>query len=199
MRINLIPHEPLTTTPLTIGTSIPLATIQTDDNEILTLTFGLDTTAIASFTAHSCNLEDAELQLFTTDYKRIYQNSYASWYTKGRFPYALTNASGELAAIIWFGPKEVPASECVSIPEVTRPWHTFAIRTYPPYRGKRLALPFAETVFRLHAEIFPQTPIWLDTVLTNEGAIRLYKKLGFVERGTKTSEGEDDRLIMTRT
>lgn len=180
------------TLPLPINTSVAIADVVTDDGEHLTLTLGLDAKAVDSFKQHSCNLDDAELHRFTSDYKRICENGYEAWYSKERYPYGLVNTAGELAALIWFGPKAPPA--------LTPPlsdganWQTFAIRTYPPYRGKRLAFPFSEAVFTVHAQIFPNVPIWLDTDLENAGAIGLYKKLGFVEVGE--TEG---RLVMTRT
>ena len=170
---------------LPIYSTKPAGEIKTEDGQTFKVTLGLDQTAVNQFTRRSCDLTDTELQRFTTDYKRICQNGYASWYAKERYPFTLLDSEGALAGIIWFGPKEFPELVSGEVPGVQKPWDTFAIRMYEPYRGKRLALPFSQSVFEAYAKMRPDHAVWLDTQNENEGAIRLYKKLGFVECGQR--------------
>lgn len=175
------------------------------NGQMFKVMFGLDQTSVNQFTRRSCDLTDTELQKFTTDYKRICQNGYASWYAKERYPFALLDAEGALAGIIWFGPKAFPPinatkKQYLDLSSRYQNWHTFAIRMYPPYRGQRLAFPFADFVFKAYAEMKPEVSIWLDTQNENLGAIGLYKKLGFVECGQKAASdaSDDGRLVMAR-
>ena len=172
--------------------------ITTDDGQSLNIFFGLDENAVKQFTAYSCDLSDIELHRFTSDYKRICEGGYETWYAKERYPYGLIASDGTLAGIIWFGPKTIPSLGDGTKTGTGETWHTFAIRLYPPYRGRRLALPFAQFVFAAHSKSFPGVPIWLDTATENAGAIRLYQKLGFVECGqTEVGDG-DGRLVMKK-
>ena len=171
-----------------------------DNGDSFQLFFGLKEHCVKQFTDRSCDFGDTELHRFTTDYKRICEGGYEAWYAKERYPFGLIAADETLAGIIWFGPKEFPGLIEGVAPTTNKPWHTFAIRLYPPYRGKRLALPFAEVVFAEHAKLFPGFAVWLDTQNENEGAIRLYQKLGFVACGQKANlDGSGDgRLVMAR-
>lgn len=195
--MTIIPKRPITdiVLPLTLHTSTILADLMTGEGERFALVFGLDTSMATAFKERSCDKSDTELHAFTSDYERICVNGYEAWFAKKRFPFALFDQRGNLAAIIWFGPKELPYEGVVpTTPQV--PWHTFAIRTYPPYRGKHLAFPFAEFVVRVHAQLFPKTPVWLRTDSQNSGAIRLYEKLGFTKNLSAT--GHETHVVMTR-
>jgi len=185
---------------LPIYTTQPLGTIHTESGQTFTITFGLDQSMVDQFTQRSGDRSDEELQRFTSDYKRIALGGYETWYAKERYPFALCDTKGTLAGIIWFGPKEFPEIVQGHAPQTHNPWDTFAIRLYSPYRGQRLAFPFAEFVFTAYEEIMPGRSIWLDTQKENTGAIRLYEKLGFSFCGQKADAdgSESDRVVMIR-
>jgi|GEM_PF-426296 len=179
--------------PLPLHSSTVIADCVLVDGEELTITLGLNQTGVDAFKKRSCDESDEELMKFTSDHERICLGSYEAWYAKERYPFALMKGS-ELAGLIWFGPKEFPSVVGHTAPETTKPWHTFAIRTYMPYRGKRLAFPFSHFVFRMFDYLFPGSPVWLDTDKENAGAVKLYTKLGFKEYG----QTESGRLVMVR-
>lgn len=183
--------------PLPIFKEIPIGEVQAADGEALNVTFGLSEKTVAEFKKRSCDQTDEELMRFTSDYKRMCLGSYEAWYAKERYPFALLNKAGELAGIIWFGPKAFPDTTKAGLSTPQSPgndWHTFAIRMYGAYRGKRLAFPFASFVFEAYTRFLPHHPVWLDTDAENAGAIRLYGKLGFKECGLN----EHGRLVMAR-
>lgn len=183
--------------PLPLYTSQTIGFCETADGEKLAVTFGLDEKGVDGFKKRSCDQTDEELMRFTSDYKRMCLGSYEAWYAKERYPFALLNKAGELAGIIWFGPKAFPDTTKAGLSTPQLPgndWHTFAIRMYGAYRGKRLAFPFASFVFEAYTRFLPHHPVWLDTDAENAGAIRLYGKLGFKECGLN----EHGRLVMAR-
>ncbi len=179
--------------PLPLYASTVIADCVLADGEELTITLGLDQAGVDAFKKRSCDESDEELMKFTSDHERICLGSYETWYAKERYPFALLKGD-ELAGLIWFGPKEFPSVVSHTAPQTTKPWHTFAIRTYMPYRGKRLAFPFSSFVFRMFDFLFPGSPVWLDTDKENVGAVKLYTKLGFKEYG----QTESGRLVMVR-
>jgi FMN phosphatase YigB (HAD superfamily) len=179
--------------PLPLYSSTVIADCALADGEVLTISLGLDQTGVDAFKKRSCDESDEELMQFTSDHERICLGSYEAWYAKERYPFALMSGD-ELAGLIWFGPKEFPGVVDRAAPETAKPWHTFAIRTYMPYRGKRLAFPFSSFVFRMFDFLFPGSPVWLDTDKENTGAVKLYTKLGFKEYG----QTESGRLVMVR-
>ncbi|MFA5945854.1 MAG: haloacid dehalogenase-like hydrolase [Patescibacteria group bacterium] len=191
-------RDELKTLPLPINTAINIGNLSLEDGEQLAVTFGLDKKAVDAFKKRSCDETDEELMRFTSDHERICLGSYETWYAKERYPFGLMSKSGELAGIAWFGPKAFPSIEKAGFqtPPMTAnaEWHTFAVRMYNPYRGKRLAFPFASFVFKAYNTFLPPHPLWLDTSPENAGAIRLYSKLGFIEHGHR----EDGRVVMIR-
>lgn len=179
--------------PLPLGGSFPIGQLATDDGEVLTVTFGLSDSTIEKFIARSSDVSDEELMKFTSDHERFVKGSYADWYAKERYPFALLAASGALAGIIWFGPKELPriAKENGYSGD---DWDTFAIRMYLPYRGKRLAFPFSSFVIKANDAIRPGRKTWLDVAEENTGGVKLYGKLGFETVG----KNDNGRMVMVK-
>jgi len=153
----------------------------TDEGEVFHLFCGLDTNTIRIFTEKSCDTADTELQNNTSDYVRFCEHTYDEWYAKERYPFVLMSEGKELAGIVWLGPKEPPAVEGFLSAE--KEWDTFAIRTYMPFRGKRLARPFASTALEIYRTLKPGRTIWLEADSENTSARALYTKLDFKEIG----------------
>lgn len=178
--------------PLPLGEAHQSATLTTDDNEIFLLYAGLVPHMIQMLTEKSCDRTDEELLHNTQDYARFCEGSYAEWYAKERYPFALLSEEGDLAGVIWFGPKELPRVADVLSLQTETEWDTFAIRTYIPFRGKRLARPFASTALEIYLTLRPGRKIWLETDRENTGAQALYSKLHFREIGYTDTH----RLVM---
>lgn len=160
------------------------------DERALTVGFGLTREMVAKLKERSIDRSDQELQENTSDRTRFGTGEYESWFSKGRFPFVLTDGEGLLAALIWIGPKPFPLESGMP----AGAWDTIAFRSYPPYRGQGIMTPFSRFVLTTYREINPGRAIWLATDRTNEAGIRLYGKLGFTDAGY----GEDEsRRIMT--
>jgi len=89
----------------------------------------------------------------------------------------------QLQGITWFSKHPEPVAGAD---------YTFAIRMYEPGVGKGLAEPFVNAAMET-MEQYEMKSVWLDTDATNERAIHLYKKLGFVEIDAKNG-----RVLMIR-
>lgn len=174
--------------PLALGVTHPIATYTTENGEPFTVTFGLDTHTIALLKEKSCDITDTELHRFASDYGRFCEGAYATWFAKERYPFGLLSATGDLAGIVWFGPHECPLSLEPGVASVD----TFAIRMYHPFRGKRLARPFAQYALEFYLSLRGNVRIWLDVEKDNEAGRRLYEKLNFKEIGYTDS----DRVVM---
>lgn len=138
---------------------------------------GLTDALIDELTLRSLDETDIELREQTSDKTRFAEGAYASWLRKERYPYALVDANGKLAALIWYGPE---GGE-----------DTIAFRSYPPYRGAGLMGDFSRFVLERFREQRPGRALSLKTNSGNEAGIRLYEKLGFVRNGE-----ENGRLSM---
>lgn len=122
---------------------------------------------------------DPQIKKYTHDSKRFKNLTTFRKWQKGKTIYTLSGKNGELLGLIWFGKKR----------NVLAPGYafTFAIRIYPPIRGKGYAFKFMKEVFT----DFKHQDVWLTTRRDNLPAIRLYKKFGF----RKIAEAEKD-LVM---
>lgn len=134
---------------------------------------------------------DALVRKFTSDQDRFKNKAaYNQWREKDRTIYSLVDNQDNLVGIIWFGEKELPKNSKYKV--------TFAVRLYPPVRGRGLAATFVRTIFSHHFATdeykkLNSRGVWLETVRTNERAVHLYDKLGFVQI---TLPDERDKVYM---
>lgn len=140
--------------------------------------------------------EDTLIHLYTSDLDRFSNvASFDRWLKKGKTLYPLVDKQEKLAGIVWFGRKLIPLSfEGSSLYETT-----VAIRLYKKARGVGVALPFlseASNAYRQTAEYkSTQKGIWLIVSKTNEPAIRLYKRSGYIQ---KDELKQDGKLLLTK-
>lgn len=176
--------------PLPLYASVTIADAVSENGDRFTITAGLSKTAVEQLIARSCDKTDEDLMRFTSDLNRFGKglDVYEMWYAKERYPFALLDQTGALAAIVWFGPLPFPKLASGTEPSHMGTRNTFAVRVYKPYRGKHLAYPFASFVIAAYRELMPNPhALWLATHQENVGAIKLFEKLGFVECGRKNS------------
>lgn len=122
-------------------------------------------------------LGDAIIKKLTHDSKRFGSiESFRLW-INNKTIYTLVDEYHSLQGIIWFS--KIGYVKCD---------YTFAIRIYPPTRGKHIAQEFMRKVF----DNFKPESVWLKTKTENKIAIDLYKKFGF-----KKHSIEEKNLIMT--
>lgn len=126
------------------------------------------------FYSHS----DPQILKFTNDKVRFSSLSKFKKWSKTRIIYTLSNKTGDLLGIIWFSKKD---------------GITFAIRTYPPIRGKGYAANFMQKVMKdfLNSKDYlkmGKENIWLETHSDNTTAIKLYKKTGWKEVSEKSGK-----------
>ncbi len=164
----------------------------TDDSGDFFVVAGLSPDHVATLSARSFDTTDEVLQKYTSDYERFGIGSYEKWYAKNRVPFALiTKKTGELAALIWFGPKplgrrpikRLSAAE-LNVDERTLDsgeWDTVSFRSYPPFRGKNLMVDFFTFVTDLWHTKHSGRRIWFGVEKKNAAGIGFAKKLGFVE------------------
>ena len=132
---------------------------------------------------------DPEILANTRDAERFKdRKGFDVWISKPKKIFVLTNDDQDLLGIIWF-PKSTLALD-------KRYGIGFAIRIYPPARGKGLSRSFTnEAIERLKQTDFykniPNKGIFLDSLIQNKKAHSLYEKLGFKEIGEK-----DGRIVM---
>ncbi len=169
-----------------------LARAVSDTGEEFNIVFGLSRALAEELRRHSCDQEDAELMKGTSDRARFCDGAYEDWFQKERYAFALTK-EGALAAVIWFGPSALPE---VLGEFAGAPADTLALRSYLPFRGKGLMTDFSRFVLAAHARLRPGRTLWLQTNADNAAGIRLYQKLGFVERGTLADNG---RIVMIQS
>lgn len=129
---------------------------------------------------------DPEILKFTGDKKRFSSLSKFNKWSKNRTIYTLTDKQNNLLGIIWFGKKN---------------GITFAIRTYPPARGKGYSAKFLTKVMKdfLKSEDYKNMgggKIWLETHSNNFPAISLYTKTGWHE---ETIEKSDKKIFIYDT
>ena len=121
---------------------------------------------------------DASIKKFTHDKERFKsKKAFDTWKKRNKTIYTLVDSSQKLLGIIWFAKEKFGKYR-----------YTFAVRLYPPARGKGLAHQFMKYCF----EDFGRHRFWLSTLKSNKAAIASYKRFGFKEHSSK-NEG----LIMT--
>ncbi|HRH24489.1 MAG TPA: GNAT family N-acetyltransferase [Candidatus Paceibacterota bacterium] len=182
-----------TTLPSQLYESTVLATAIADDGSAFTIVAGLTEAIAADLKRHSLDESDVELMKSTSDKRRFGEGSFETWFKKERYAFALVDGDA-LAALIWFGPEEMP-HEFQSEHYVLGTHDTLGFRSYEPYRGKRLMTDFSRFVIDAYARMRPGRTLWLQTNTDNGAAIRLYQKLGFIEKGVGTDNG---RLVMVQ-
>ena len=169
------------------------------NDEVFIMHIGLDKNIVAQLKAHSLDMSDISLQENTSDFKRFGEGSYEQWYAKNRVPFALIHeATGVLAALIWYGPKQLGRKSLKHLSEVelktehtveSGEWHTIVQRSYLPFRGKGLMSGFAKATMEVYQEYFPEARLWAGINRTNEASVALATKLGFTmdEAGSDAS------------
>lgn len=121
---------------------------------------------------------DKKISVCTHDDGRFKnKKTFASWASRGKIIYALTGRTGKLLGLIWFARKKYKKAS-----------FTFAIRTYPPVRGKGLSYKFMKSVVDDFMNSHKNTALWLAMLKGNIPAEHLYKKFGFKAIEEKKSE-----------
>ena len=133
---------------------------------------------------------DEEVQENTHDKERFATYKKAQeWLSGERTVYTMTNEKGGLLGIVWFEKLSLPDGNLTEVVDREVYSHTFAIRIYPPLRGKRLAKKFMDVCFQDSG----LKKVWLSVKQSNIPGITAYKKFGFKQITTPDSEG---RVVM---
>ncbi len=165
-----------------------LEKIDLEGRETLLIKEGITEKQIRELLAYSQS--DQEIRKFTSDPVRFKdRNAFNQWRQKGKLIYTLTDVSGPLLGLIWFGEKACPFKEELGCQT------SFAIRIYGKARGKGLAIDFMKIAFSDYCRLHPETGgIWLETSVDNLAARKVYEKFGF----QAVPEAEDKKkIIMT--
>jgi ribosomal protein S18 acetylase RimI-like enzyme len=119
------------------------------------------------------------------------------WLAKKRGTFLLLKKADDgsltLAGYAWVGDAQsshVPGGET-----------TFALRIGENYQGQGLATPFSLLTLLGAEKLYGAQKIWLETWASNEGAVHIYHKLGFVDTDQEPSElvsADGDRQPDTR-
>ena len=119
---------------------------------------------------------DSSAKKYTHDPERFKNLTTFRKWQRGKTIYTLGDKKGNLLGIVWFSRKKNPLAPNYPF--------TFAIRVYPPLRGKGYALKFMKEAFT----DFKPKSVWLTTHIENLPAINLYKKFGFKELNKELNE-----------
>lgn len=127
--------------------------------------------------------KDESVLKYTNDSRRFKDlKTFNDWQKHTKNIYTMTDSTGSLVGFSWFSKKILPDN-----PKFT---YSFAIRVYPPARGKGLSKKFASAAlkdfFKTHKD-----GVWLNTRKDNYAAIKLYKGIGLKNAGES-----DDRIQM---
>lgn len=151
---------------------------------------GLDEDMATRLRELSLDTDDDALMENTSDFQRFGEEGYEKWYAKDRTPFALVHRdTGELAALVWFGPKAlgVKSLKHLSVEErdsanmmESENWHTIAFRSYPPFRGTGIMKNFVIAVTQVYENYFPQAKLWTSNNRANTASVKLSEKLGYV-------------------
>ncbi|OGG73148.1 hypothetical protein A3A38_03405 [Candidatus Kaiserbacteria bacterium RIFCSPLOWO2_01_FULL_53_17] len=178
--------------PLPIYTAVQIGSMRGKDRDIFDIMAGLGKALVAQVRAKSLDVADVELQENTSDRKRFGEGSYEEWYGKSRTPFALVHeATGALAALVWFGPKPLgrKSLKYLSEEELRKEgqqketqWHTLVYRSYPPFRGKGLMGAFVRFAIQKYRERYPDVKLWVGLNEANAASVALATTLGFHKR-----------------
>jgi RimJ/RimL family protein N-acetyltransferase len=168
-----------------------------------TIQYGLDEATITLLSARSTAYEaDPDLFRFADD-SIVFgtEDKVCAWHEEEgvpKFPFVCTaNEGKELAAIIWYAQRNPP----IELPLRDKEgWDSISMRSYPPYRGKGLMVPFGKETLHWHHVHRPEQALWLKVDAESAPAQALYRKLGFVQAGETTElyrDNERTKLIMT--
>jgi FMN phosphatase YigB (HAD superfamily)/L-amino acid N-acyltransferase YncA len=125
---------------------------------------------------------DRKIRKNTHDKERFKSiKTFKAWSRRKKIIYTLVNSKGRLLGLAWFSKKKMYNCN-----------FTFAIRIYPPARGKGIGLKFMKMVFEDFKKGHKKLKVWLRTKKGNLSALKLYQKFGF----RKISQVEDE-IIMT--
>lgn len=175
--------------PLPLHTCISVGTLTGKDGTPFTVLAGLDEKLVAQLKEKSLDMSDTELQHNTSDKARFGTGSYEAWYAKDRTPFAAVDASGNLAAIIWFGADMPPALVGGTQYPTQEKWDTIAFRSYAPYRGAGLMGAMSAFVIEMQKRTRSAYRLWLETNVDNIPGQGLFHKLGFEDIGTSERPG----------
>lgn len=158
--------------PLPIFTSIHIAEAKSREGEDFAIHIGLDKEMTVELEKLSLDESDVDLMQNTSDRKRFGLGSYEEWYGKNRTPFALIHKrTGKLAALVWFGPKELKADG--------NNWQAVGWRSYNPFRGKGIMKGFTKYVMGVYEKNMPPIKFWAALKRGNEGSYSLSLALGF--------------------
>lgn len=164
--------------------------------ESFTIRAGLDRTLADQLVTYTKDDNDRALKENTHDKDR-FEKGYDKWFLeKERTPFALVNSEGKLAAVVWFGPSDMPEGVKTEEDE-GKAWETIALRSYGEFRGRGLTSPFLNFVWHLYTRSRPDASYWAVTNSDNGGMKHLLQKFHFSERGkVKNAEGAE-RTVYT--
>jgi [ribosomal protein S18]-alanine N-acetyltransferase len=145
------------------------------------------------------NVDLRKLELHDlNDIERIERESYPTPWSRSMF-------AGELAkpSSISLGAFDRETGKLVGYLVISRyvdAWHVMNIAVTPPYRRRGVASVLLERLFELTGSD-ERRGYTLEVRVSNEGAIKLYERLGFVARGVRRgyyTDNREDALIMWR-
>jgi RimJ/RimL family protein N-acetyltransferase len=151
----------------------------------------------------SLDESDTALQENTGDKKRFGEGSYQNWYQNGRTIFALIHKeTGDLAAVVWFGPKALGAKSLRYEAEKNKQeeagdWHTIAYRCYPQFRGQGLMKGFVAFALDEYKKHFPEARFWAGMHSKNGASDALASSLGFVYR-EDLSDKDAEWVVMVK-
>src|SRR3989344_2616314 len=181
MQIIPKPNQDLPEFPLPIYSAINIAEAVSRDEEKFSVFVGLDEKMVEQLKKLSGDLSDEDLQKNTSDLKRFGLGSYENWYNKNRTPFALIhNNTNALAALIWFGPKQLGRKSMKHLSDEelknetnqdAENWYTISYRCYPNFRGKGLMKRFGNFVTDVYMKKFPGIKLWASASEKNTAGV----------------------------
>ena len=176
--------------------------ITSRDGEVFTIFFGISEEHVDQLKKYSLDKSDIELQNNTGDLARFGTGSYEDWFAKNRTPFSLIhNKTRTLAAFAWLGPKSLGLKsikfgrdeKLISDDN----WHTLALRSYNPFRGKGVTKTFAHFIIEYYKKLLPDALLWSGMDDRNLAIVNLMNFLGFRKR-EDISDLNSHWLIMTK-